>query len=583
LADQPLAEKPVAGKPIVGQTLAKCTAAVKIVLIRSSSSSWLVMPRSRVGPLALESKLGDHPSQSIVWRAVHVDQQKAVAVKIFSVPFGGTPDSRNRFSKEWEKLKRLQHPAIARCYGGGFEEGDAYLAYELINGQTLSSQLERRSRLAWDEVLDFAIPIAEALVVAHSKGICHGAITPDKILIAGLAPVLIDFRIDRTRSVYRSSRRLTPLEVALQPPEVIADPSAISPRGDLYSLGAVMFLALTGRPPISGDSIQEVTQNVRTEVPPKAASIALDCPVWVSSLVEQALEKDIEARPHDARSFALALTEARRRSSGLAGVAEHASSGFSPLQVTRQTETDEARKLLGKDLIDVDEEVPDATPLHEKAWFLISVLILILVGMTWLVWPLSESQMRSRAEALIAEETRSSLEQAKKAYLHPMLKRFPDGEHSDWAADQIDAIEMIEAEHALAVKLNRNLPIRDEGERLFADAQRFERFGDKATALDKYKSMETLLADNPKYKPYVNLARRQIGRIRSQTIAVGEATNIVQAKLHEAEQLARSGNVIAARDIWYSVIELYSDNSDVGPMVRIAQQRLSGSQPALDP
>src|SRR5690606_34291646 len=134
------------------------------------------MPRSRLGPLALESKLGDYPSQSLVWRAIHVEQQKAVAVKVFSVPFGGTPESRALLAREWEKLKRLNHPAIARCYGGGFEDNDAYLAYELIEGQTLASQLERRSRLAWDAVLDFAIPIAEALVVAHGKGICHGAI-----------------------------------------------------------------------------------------------------------------------------------------------------------------------------------------------------------------------------------------------------------------------------------------------------------------------------------------------------------------------------------------------------------------------
>lgn len=539
------------------------------------------MPRSRLGPLALETKLGDYPSQSLVWRAIHVEQRRAVAVKVFSVPFGGTPESRALLAREWEKLKRLNHPAIARCYGGGFEDNDAYLAYELIEGQTLASQLERRSRLAWDAVLDFAIPIAEALVVAHSKGIYHGAIVPDKIIIAGLAPVLIDFRVDRVHSVYRNPRRPSALEVAMQPPEVVADPAAISPRGDIYSLGAVMFWALTGRPPISGETAEEVAQNVAAEQPPKAASIALDCPVWISTLVEQALQKDIDARPHDARSFALALSEARQRSGGLTGVAEHASSGFSPLQVTKQEEKDEARKLLGREVVDVsDEELPDGTPLHDKAWFLVLALVVIVAGLAWLVWPLNESQMRSRAEKLLAEETRSSMEQAKNSYLLPMLKRFPDGEHSAWAAEQVDAIEMIEAEHALAVKVKRNLPLRDEGERLYAEAQRFEQFGDKATALDKYKSMETLLGDNPKYRPFVNLARRQIGRIRSRPDAEGEAAQIVQRRLDDADKLARLGNIIGARDIWYSVIELYGDNTDVGPLVRIAQQRLIGTESA---
>ncbi|MGV3484106.1 MAG: protein kinase domain-containing protein, partial [Planctomycetaceae bacterium] len=111
------------------------------------------MPRSRLGPLALEAKLGDHPSQSIVWRAVHIDLHRAVAVKVFTTPFGGTLEGREAFAEEWEALKRLQHPAIARCYGGGFEETDAYLAYEFIEGETLSQQLERRGRLNWDAVV----------------------------------------------------------------------------------------------------------------------------------------------------------------------------------------------------------------------------------------------------------------------------------------------------------------------------------------------------------------------------------------------------------------------------------------------
>ena len=544
--------------------------------------SWHVhdeMARSRLGPLALESKLGDYPSQSLVWRAIHVELRKPVAVKIFSVPFGGTAEGRQRLATEWEKLKRIRHPAIARCYGGGFEDSDAYLAYELIDGETLSSLLERRPRLAWDGVLDFALPIAEGLAAAHARGVCHGAICPDKIVFSGLAPVLVDMRIDRARSSYRNPRPLTAAELSLRPPEVIADPTAVSPRGDLYSLGAVMYLALTGRPPISGDTIAEVTRNATNEIPPKAASIAMDCPVWVSAVVEQALQKDIEARPHDARAFALALAEARRRSSGLTGVAEHLSSGFSPLQVTPQRDKDEARKLLGRELADLDsDDVPEATALHDRAWFLVGILLLIVAGMLWLIWPLNESQMRQRAERLLSDDTRSSLHQAKTSYLQPMLKRFPEGDHVGWARERIEEIEMREAEHALSVKLKRNLPLQDEGERLYAEAQRFERFGDSATALDKYKSLVTLLEDDPKYRAFVNLARRQTGRIREQGIEAGEATRIVKAKLDEADRLLSQGSVVAARDIWYSIVELYGGNADVAPLVDQAQSRLAGQK-----
>ena len=155
------------------------------------------MPRSRLGPLAIEAKLGDHPSQSSVWRAIHVQLKRAVAVKVFAAPFGGTPEARAAFAEEWEVLKQIQHPAIVRCYGGGFEETDAYLAHELIEGPTLASELERRSRLPWESVLDLAEALAGALQVLHEKKLVYGVMQPDKVMLAGLSPVLIDVRVDR--------------------------------------------------------------------------------------------------------------------------------------------------------------------------------------------------------------------------------------------------------------------------------------------------------------------------------------------------------------------------------------------------
>ncbi len=542
------------------------------------------MVRSRIGPLALEAKLGDFPSQSTVYRAIHVAQKKAVAVKIFSIAFGGTPESRLRLTEEWGQLQKLQHPAIARCYGGGFDNNEAYLAYEWIDGETLASQLERRSRLSWESVLDLASTLCEGLAAAHRRGIVHAAITPDKIMFAGLAAVLVDIRSDRALSVFRNPRPATALEIALQAPEFLANPEQLTPQCDLYSLAACMYLAITGRPPISGNTPDEVARNVASEVPAKPAAVSLDCPVWVSSFLEQALRKDPLQRFPDATAFGLALAEARRRSSGLTGVAEHASQGFSPLQVTHQTDKDEARKLLGRELVDLKKkETPQTTSLVDNTWVLIAALVLAIAGFAWLVWPLNEAQMRSRAEKLIAEGTSSSLHQAKTTFLQPMLRRFPDGDSVGWASDQIDQIEMQEAEHALDIKVKHNRPLRDEGERLYVEARRFEQLGDRATALDKYRSMEKVLGGEPKYKPFVNLARRQIGILRQQRDEISEPSRILQARLQEADRLMTSGNVIAARDIWYSIVELYGNNADVAPLVKSAQDRLAGTTTAESP
>lgn len=534
------------------------------------------MSPQRLGPLTLQSKLGDYPSRSTVWRAAHAEQRKPLAVKVFQIPFGGTAEAQDRFTEEYEELKKLRHPAIARCFGGGIEGRQAFIAWELIEGESLANLLERRGRLPWEAVLDFAIPLAQGLVAAHARGFAHGAIGPDKILISGLAPVLVDFRIDRARSFFRNPRPLSPLEVALQPPEVIANPSAISAQGDLYSLGAVMFLALTGRPPISGETVDEVMARVASEIPPKTASLAMDCPVWVSSVIEQTLKKDPRDRPRDAHALELQLLDARQRSGSLGGVTEQLAGGFSPLQAGQhQSQKDEARALLGRGVVRMDEEVREVAPFYERAWFLVLALIVGLAGIAWILWPLNENQLRERAEKLIAEQTGAAFHQAKQGYLEPMLKRFPEGQHAAWASEQLDEIEMYETEHAIEVKLKRGLPLTEEGERLYAEALRFENFGDRATALDKYKSIERLLAGDARYKPYVGLARRQIGRISGQSGAVGEAARIVNAKLSEAEKLRGQGDLIAAREIWYGIIELYSDRTDVLPLVQIAQQRLA--------
>ena len=536
------------------------------------------MARSRLGELAIESKLGDHPSQSSVWRAIHVKQKRAVAAKIFATPFGGTPEARAQFASEWKTLQALSHPAIAKCFGGGFEESDAYLAYELIEGETLAAQLARRSRLAWENVLEMAEPLVDAIEYLHGRGLIYGALQPDKVLFAGLSPVLIDVRADRVASPYRTPHPPTQAELAMLPPEVAKDPSAMSTRGDLYMLGALLYLSVTGRPPISGETIEEVSKNIASTMPPTPATIVLDCPIWLDKLIMQLLEKDPSKRPLSASGVKLALGEVRRRAMSRTGVAEHASSGFSALRVTDQDDLDTARKLLGRDDLTLDDETPiDDSAWHDQPLVLIAGLAFIGAVFAYVMWPLNENDMRGRAEKLLATKTHSSMKLAQDSFLEPMIEKFPHGKHTLWAREQIDEVEMLRAEHALEVKIKRNFPLKDEAERLYAEATRYERFGDTATALDQYRSLITLLGDNPDYRPFVNLAHRQIGLIESSDTENDEATRILQVKLEQAQELHNAGKTIAAKKIWYSVVELYGKNEKVAPLVAKAQAQLEGN------
>jgi hypothetical protein len=249
-----------------------------------------------------------------------------------------------------------------------------------------------------------------------------------------------------------------------------------------------------------------------------------------------------------------------------------------------QSKRSEARSVLGRDETKpkVRRSSTDATPWHDQAVILVPLLGLFLGMLIWIAWPMNENKMRTGAEKLLAEETRSSMSQARISYLEPMLRQFPDGEHADWAAEQIDRVRMLEAEHALTVKLNRNLPLRNEAERLCAEAMRFEKFGDPVTAVDKYQSMITLLGDEDgltdkeldDYRPLVNLARSKVAAISSSPDQ-SEAARILTAKLDEADQMFARGSTIAAKKIWYSIVELYAGNGAVEPLVQIAQDRLA--------
>ena len=259
-----------------------------------------------------------------------------------------------------------------------------------------------------------------------------------------------------------------------------------------------------------------------------------------------------------------------------AGVAEHVSHGFSPLNVTDQKERDEARILLGHGALEVEDDESDVKPeWYDRAIVLVLGLILIASMITYAVWPLNETQMKSRAEELLTRDSRNALNQAKVRFLIPMLEKYPDGEHVAWVEEQLERVEMIQAEHVLKVKLKTNRPLSNEGERLYAEAYEFEKFGDVSTALDRYRSMETLLADDDTYKPFVNLARRQIASIEENGVEQGEAARIIQSKLDQAEESLQNGNSIAARKIWYSIVDLYGNNGNVAPLVSKAQKLIA--------
>ncbi len=529
--------------------------------------------RSRIGPLALEAPLGG--AGSAVYRAVHVQQKVQVVVRVFSIPMGMTPEGKRDFSNAMERLKAIRHPGLVRCFGGGFDARDAYLVYELVDGESLEKTLIRRERLPWESVLDYGFQMCEAAQLMHDEGWVHSRIRPDKLMITSDAAQIkiCDFRIPQFNTPLKSVH-----DLAYCAPELFGAKPKPDVASDLYSIGAVLYRMLTGHQPFTGENPLEIRQAILEAPLQPVASIVFDCPVWLSSIVEQMLSRDPIKRPFTATAASLAFKEAQRRATEGGSVAAHAVSGFSPLQLN--TNRAEAERALGikkkKKRRFVDEDGDYIGPsLWERPSAIVAVIGVLIAIVTFLVWPLSEDQMKLRAEGLLARDDAIVWNDARDKYIHPMLSRFPNGRHADWAQEQLDLIEMRNAEDRMRRNMRINREPTSEAERKYGEAQRFERFGDRVTALDKYKGIVKLYKGEDKDRPFVNLARRQIAAIEDNPPSIDELRRFLRDKLTEAEKLYESGDVIGARQIWEGIVSLYNGNQEMIGFVEQAQSKLT--------
>jgi len=496
-----------------------------------------------------------------------------VAVRILAIPLGMTPEVKREFADEMEQLKTLRHPAIARCYGGGFDIRDAYLAYELVEGESLKDILDRRERLPWETSLDYGLKICDALSYAHGQGWIHGRLQPSKVLTTLNESVikLSDFRRNLDGSETLSSTAADLESIAYRAPETFDPEYKQSNSADLYSLGVLLYRCLTGVVPFSGGNSHFMRQAILETSPEQVASLVYDCPVWLSSIVQQLLDKNPNKRPFSAEAAAMALQTAQQHAMQGISVAEHLTSGFSPLQM--DADRDEAAKVLGLQPKKKKRKTNN-TSFADSGWVLVLGIVAAVGSIYYMTRPLSEQTLYEKAALLMNAEDKTGYDYAEEHYLVPLLERFPKGKHATWAEEKLDLIAMIDAERRMDKNRRFNREPSTEGERRYEEAFRFERFGDRQTALEKYVAIVELLKDEPEEKAFVSLSRRQIKLLESTKTSVEEVKRFLTEKLNEADRQFQDGDVVSPKKTWESILKLYNGNKEMLPLVQRAQQAL---------
>jgi tetratricopeptide (TPR) repeat protein len=256
----------------------------------------LVAGRFEVGAIAGSGGMGT------VFRA----RDRATGLPVaFKVLERVGPEYVTRFEREARVLSSLEHPRIVRYIAhGATPEGKRYIAMEWLEGMEVEALLARRE-LAPDEAVGVVLRAAEALAVAHERGIVHRDVKPGNLfLVDGDIERLkvLDFGVARLNL---SARIVTKTGDPVGTPGYMAPEQArgereVTPRADVFALGCVLFECLTRRPPFIGKHVMSVLAKVLFEDAPRVKELRADVPAPLDDLVARLLSKDPSARPKDA-------------------------------------------------------------------------------------------------------------------------------------------------------------------------------------------------------------------------------------------------------------------------------------------
>jgi TolB-like protein/predicted Ser/Thr protein kinase len=251
-----------------------------------------------------------------VYRARDTKLGRTVAIKVLAPAVANDPDRRDRFLREARATAALSHPNIAALYEIGEDQGQLFLVFEFVPGETLKNVIAGRP-LNPRRAIDLAVQIADALAEAHAEGIVHRDIKPDNIIVTpkGNAKIL-DFGL-ATWTTGGADREHAATEMATGAGTTLGTVAYMSPeqtlgeqvdhRTDVFSLGIVLFEMMTGRLPFSGPTATALALKIVQAPAPAPTAVNSGLPRELDAIVAKALAKSLAQRYESAATMAAEL------------------------------------------------------------------------------------------------------------------------------------------------------------------------------------------------------------------------------------------------------------------------------------
>ena len=501
---------------------------------------------TRVGPYLIERKLGSG-GMGTVYLASHEQTGRMVALKLLSPSLAREEGLVARFMREIDALKKLKNPHVVELFDHGVDGEMYYYAMEYVPGETLTARLRRDKRIPWREVIELSIQICVALKSAHDAGIIHRDLKPSNLLLTpdgdikltdfGVAQVFAGSKLTVTGGIIGTAEYMSPEQ---------GQGKRITKRSDLYSLGAVMYVMLTGRPPFSGKTALDVIHKHKYSQFDRPRTIVPDVPYWLDDVICQLMEKDPDKRPADAFVVNRRLQEVLRKvdvaNSELTlghGVAEDASTfNASDPERSGSAASGGGHGTLMRDLFraefDAEHDRGVLRRLFENTWVLVGLLAVLLLVIVY---------------GVVSARTRTA-EQPEET----------GGEISSWRREP-----------------------RSEIDRVITFARHQHDDGDVVGAERTLAAFAALLPEESPERERVN---KLLAELHTRSEKHPRDLSFLADALDRADTLAAAGKLSEAREIWNGLIALYADDPCAAADVARARHNLAaptGARPKQTP
>lgn len=279
-----------------------------------------VPPTQVAGKYRLMRLLG-RGGMGAVWEGVHESLGTRVAVKFIDAEYATSDDLRRRFVNEAKAAARLRSKHVVQVYDQGVgEDGRPFIVMEFLAGEPLDQRLSRLGRLAPKETARIALHVARALAKAHESGIVHRDLKPENVFLVrdeeddmDIAKV-VDFGIAKFTDGPGTSSSSTRTGAVLGTPQYMSPEQArglrsLDHRTDLWSLGVIVYVCMTGALPFKGEAVGDLLVNICTADPAPPSTLSGNLPAGFDAWVRRALAREPSERFQSAAELSDSLAE----------------------------------------------------------------------------------------------------------------------------------------------------------------------------------------------------------------------------------------------------------------------------------